>query len=389
MRRNYLRVKIGDSQKINLKEFANGRTKDQPQGGRRMSTTLVRVDDARKKGALVYINPEHYEAQVELYKTEVTELHLKKDDFHIISGKFMPKKETVDRISEACGVTFIQASSRSRTETRDDDLAGKRTAYIAEEQGKVRMPDGSYRESTVEEYEFDPVLRAMIDKKATELTPQNRTEVTRAAMEYTKGARQRAKTGARSRVIRQLTGMPTAFDAKELGIDADGNTKPMLFSRIVQNTRFILQTPEGRAMATAQALGVDVAALFGAKKPALPPAAGSSEESYTPTETTAPENENSAANLAAEAAADDEPDFPEDPEGETRKEETEFDRLTCTLEEYMSFQEYLDVTTKSGTNPYQLAQAELVSQTATVESRQKMINRIRDYLISKKVPGVA
>jgi hypothetical protein len=353
-----------------------------------MNTTLVRVDDARKKGALVYINPEHYEAQVELYKTEITELCLRKDDFHIISGKYMPKKETVDRISEACGVTFIQSSSRSRAETRDDDLAGKRTAYIAEEQGKVRMPDGSYRESPVEEYEFDPVLRAMIDKKATEINPQNRVEVTRAAMEYIKFARQRAKTGARARVIRQLTGMPTAFDAKDLGIDSNGNIKPMLFSRIVQNTRFILQTPEGRAMATAQALGVDVAALFGAKKPAIAPSANPVESPYAETETTEQENKNSTANLAAEAATDNEPDFPEDNEGETRQEETEFERLTGTLEEYMSFKEYLNITTKSGTNPYESAQAELNSKTATEESRAKMIKRIRDFLVAKHVPGV-
>jgi hypothetical protein len=356
-----------------------------------MTAALTRVDDARKKGALVYVNPEHCEARVELYRTEITELHLKKDDFHIISGKYMPKKETVDKISEACGVTFIQATSRSRAETRDDDLAGKRTAYIAEEQGKVRMPDGSWRESPVEEYEFDPVLRAMIDKKAAELTPQNRAEVMRTAMEYTKAARQRAKTGARVRVIRQLTGMPTAFDAKELGIDADGNIKPMLFSRIVQNTQFILQTPEGRAMATAQALGVDIAALFGGRKmlDSAPPAAR--PEDNPPPEAGPPDGappENNAADLAAEAAGDDDPDFPEDPESGRGREETKFERLTAQLEEYMSFKEHLDVTTKSGTNPYELAKAELDNPAATEESRERMIKRVRDYLISKHVQGV-
>jgi hypothetical protein len=142
-------------------------------------------------------------------------------------------------------------------------------------------------------------------------------------------------------------------------------------------------------MATAQALGVDVAALFGARKPALPPAADSSEESYTPAETTDPENENGAAKLAAEAAADNDVDFPEDTEGESQQEETEFDRLTGTLEEYMTFKEYLDVTTPKGANPYKLAQAELDSKTATEESRTKMINRIRNYLIDRHVPGVA
>jgi hypothetical protein len=47
------------------------------------------------------------------------------------------------------------------------------------------------------------------------------------------------------------------------------------------------------------------------------------------------------------------------------------------------------VTSGNGINPYNRAQEELASQTATVESREKMIKRIRDYLISKKVPGVA
>jgi hypothetical protein len=139
---------------------------------------------------------------------------------------------------------------------------------------------------------------------------------------------------------------------------------------------------------------VDVAALFGARKPALAPSTGT--EDITPAETTKPEPEgsngkgNDAANLAAEAAADDEPDFPPDTEDEPwQQEETEFDRLTGTLEEYMSFKEYLDVTTSNGINPYKLAENELNSKTATEESRRKMVNRLRDYLISKHVKGVA
>jgi hypothetical protein len=161
---------------------------------------------------------------------------------------------------------------------------------------------------------------------------------------------------------------------------------------MIQNTEYILKTPEGRAMATAKALGVDVAALFGSRKPAI---AGSTE-TYVPAETSnpepapapEPENENSAAKLAAEAAADEEPDFPEDTEGKTQQE-TEFERLTGTLEEYMTFKDYLNVTTKSGTNPYKLAQDELSNTAATEDSRKKMIQRLRDFLIAKKVPGVA
>jgi hypothetical protein len=147
-------------------------------------------------------------------------------------------------------------------------------------------------------------------------------------------------------------------------------------------------------MATAKALGVDVASLFGAKKPTIAPSTGT--EDTTPAETPEPEPEggngkgNDAANLAAEAAANNEPDFPAEIEGEPQqKQDSEFDRLTATLEEYMTYKEYLDVTTKSGTNPYKMAQNELASKTATEESRRKMITRIRDYLIAKKVPGVA
>jgi hypothetical protein len=282
-------------------------------------------------------------------------------------------------------VQFIQSACRVTTEIRDDTLCGKRTIYRAEAQGEVRMPDGSWRTSTVDEYEFDPVLRAMLDKNVTELTEQTKKTVGRTILEYTKVARQRAATGARLRVIRQLTGMPAAFEKADAA-------KPFVFTRVVQNTDYILKTPEGRAMATAQALGWDAAALFGGKKP-LPPAAERIEAPYTPAETvtTAPENGNSTAKLAAEAAAaGNEPDFPTDTEGETQaQQETEFMRLTVALEEYMTYKEYLDVTTKSGANPYKMALAELDSKTATEASRAKMLTRIRNFLIEKNVPGVA
>jgi hypothetical protein len=341
------------------------------------------VRAAQSKGALIFANIENMEAKVDLYRTEVTEIIFKETDFHTINGKFMPNKASTDRIGEACGVQFIQAACRVTVEPREDPLCGKRTAYRGEAQGKVRMPDGSWRFSTVDEYEFDPVLRAMLDKNITELNEQTKKTVGRAILEYTKVARQRAATGARLRVIRQITGMPVAFEKTDA-------LKSMIFTRVVQNTDYILKTPEGRAMATAQALGWDAASLFGARKDALPPAAGNIEEPHTPAETAKPGNENSAANLAAEAADDDEPDFPTDTEGENpQKEETEFDRLTRTLEEYTTFKEYLDVTTKSGVNPYKLAQDELASKTATEESRLKMIQRIRGYLIAKNVQGVA
>jgi hypothetical protein len=341
---------------------------------------LAVVKAAKDKGALVFANIENMEAKVDLYRTEVTEITFAESDFHTINSKSMPNKAATDRIGEACGVQFIQAACRVTAETRDDTLCGKRTVYRAEAQGKIRMPDGSWRTSTVDEYEFDPVLRAMLDKNVAELNEKTKPLVGKAILEYTKVARQRAATGARLRVIRQLTGMPGAFEKADA-------IKPFVFTRVVQNTDYILKTPEGRAMATAQALGWDAASLFGARKNALPPAADNAEEPYTPAGTIEPGNENNAANLNAEAGSENEPDFPPDTEGEAQKE-TEFDRLTFALREYMSFQEYLDVTTKSGINPYKLVQEELASTSATEESRTKMIKRIREYLIAKQIPGV-
>jgi hypothetical protein len=346
------------------------------------NNALTRISQAvEKRGALVFANIENMETNVDLYRTEVTELSFKESDFHNISQKFMPNKAATDRIGEASGVQFIQSACKVFAETRDDPLCGKHTSFRAEAQGKVRMPDGSWRFSTVDEYEFDPVIRAMLDKNVTELTEAARKNIGRTILEYSKVARQRAATGARLRVIRQLTGMPQSFERADIA-------KPMVFTRIVQNTRYILTTPEGRAMATAQALGVDMSTLFGGRK-MLDNASG---EPQGKTDNEPPDDvppADNTANLAAEAAADDEPDFPPDTGDDAQqKAATEFDRLTGTLEEYMSFKEYLDVTTKSGANPYKMAQDELASKTATVESRRKMINRLRDYLITKHTPGV-
>jgi hypothetical protein len=79
-----------------------------------------------------------------------------------------------------------------------------------------------------------------------------------------KFGRQRAATGARLRVIRQLTGMPTAFEKAKIG-----QGKAIVFSRIVQNTDYILATPEGRMMAIAMATGA-TQMLYGAGGPQLP-----------------------------------------------------------------------------------------------------------------------
>jgi hypothetical protein len=342
---------------------------------------LALVKHEKDKGALVFANMENLEAQVELYRTEVTVLTFTDKDFHTINGKQMPSKAATDRIGEAFGIQFIQAACRVSAETREDELCGKRTVYCAEAQGKVRMPDGSWRTSTVDEYEFDPVLRAMLDKNVTELNERTKPTVAKAILEYSKVARQRAATGARLRVIRQLTGMPAAFDKAEAG-------KPFVFTRVVQNTDYILKTPEGRTMATAQALGIDISSLFG--KPTLPsPTVTTTEIDHTPSGTTdsEPEQENqgSTAGLAAQASGDEEPEFPDDPAGPgTPPERAELERLTAILVEWTEgYKDALDVESKNGKNPYKMAEEELNNPNATIESRGSMIERLRTWLKAK------
>jgi hypothetical protein len=197
------------------------------------------IEKARNNGALVYA-PQNLECPP-LYKAEATIITARPDEFFNIQGKYMPSKAVVDRIGEAAGVDFIAANCGVKTEMRDDDI-GHRTVFVGYAQGRTRLPDGSWRQSSIEEYEFDPLLRATMEAKAD-------NEIRRKYLDYAKVARQRASTGARVRVIRQLTGMPVTLTQAEI-------QKPLVFSRIVQNTDFILGTKEGRVMAIAAATGL-------------------------------------------------------------------------------------------------------------------------------------
>jgi hypothetical protein len=350
------------------------------------NTALVKIEDARKSGALIFVDEEWVAEKTPLYKPEITEMKIDKDtDCFNISGKFMPKRETVDRIGEANGVDFIAGETSSTV--LEDSICGKRTVFTAYAQGRKMLPDGSYRKSSKCEYEFDPVLRAMLDFDVTELNEQTKKKqrvsqkgvawgptLARYILELQKMAVQRANTGARLRVIRELVGMPTAFDGKDLD-------KPLLFGRIVQNTDYILKTPEGRAMATAKALGVDIPALFGSKKGALE--SSPSQPDNSPMDTPPEDTETTThGDAAAEAAS--EPDFDDPADAATEKEETEFDRLTAVLNEFLEgYREALDITTSSGKNPYKLAEEELADKAATVETRTNMIDRLRNFLKKK------
>ncbi len=350
-------------------------------------TALVIIEEAAKNGSLIFFDKNNGFSEVELYRTEISAITIDKDkDCFEINKKFMPKRETVDRIGEASGVIFTKGETRILTV--EDPSCGKHSVYIGSAQGKVRMPDGTWRTSSICDYEFDPTVRAMLDYKVTELTAETKSKrkewrdkdtqqsksygntLAESILEYQKTARQRANTGARLRVIRELVGMPIALTGEQI-------TKPVVFGRIVQNTSYILQTPEGRTLATAQALGVDVSAIFGGQKMLT----GQQENNY----------EGGQGNTTSEPETpppSNEPDFPDDPDVENTaaREVTLFEQLTQTLNEFLDgFGDVLDVETKNGKNPYKMIEEELDNPNATEESRGAMIKRIREWLKAKGI----
>ncbi|MDR1239187.1 MAG: hypothetical protein LBK27_03660 [Treponema sp.] len=348
-----------------------------------MTTALIALQDAKNNGALVYVNEGHLNPSAPLYKTEVTVIKLDvKNDCHNISGKLMPKREVVDRVGEASAISYVSSGCRTWTEARDDS-AGKRTVFISEQQGTMRLPDGSYRTGSVQAYEFDPNLRAMVDIGVDEWNEQTKQArkngsgktVAALAMDYSKFGRQRAETGARLRVIKELTGMPTVFSPEEAG-------KPMVFSRVVMNTDYLLKTPEGRLLAAAQATGTQdvIAALYG--KQALPDMGReTAPEPRDVTEQSGVQG-NTGAGLAGEAAGDgdDWADLKPAAEQDT------LEALTLKLEEYLNgYRDQLDVALegKNGkVNPYDLAVREFQDPKATAESRKAMLSRIERLIKS-------
>lgn len=210
-----------------------------------MDNALAIITRERAAGALIF-SPQNIDTPP-LYKVEATVIKARPDEFHNMKGKFMPNRAVTDRISEAAGVDFIAAECSVVAETREamPELGlPRRTVFVGYAQGRTRLPDGSWRNSTKADYEFDPVLRAKSEGKGD-----------REALEYMKFARQRASTGARLGVIRQLVGIPVTFSEREI-------TLPLVFSRVVQNTDYILGTKEGRIMAIAAATGI-AAQMYG------------------------------------------------------------------------------------------------------------------------------
>ncbi len=201
------------------------------------------VQKYRGQQDLVFVSDEELRTQA-MFFPEIVAVHAEPGDFHKIGQKFMPKKHIVDRIAEAAGITFLEQNCGTRTETVENN-----TAWIGFAQGKKRMPDGTWRTSSVCEYEFDPSMRA--EEEILKNPGKFKDEVSKKlkVLELKKFARQRANTGARLRTIHEITGMQTSFEAGQL-------KRALVYSRVAVNTDLLLADPQTREIALDAALGI-------------------------------------------------------------------------------------------------------------------------------------
>jgi hypothetical protein len=215
-------------------------TKNLPAAKTQEAVTLVQK--YKSENQLVFVAEEDLKTQT-MFLPEVVVIHSTPDDFHNISGNYMPKRHQVDRIADASGISFLTENCGTRTEQVDGS-----TVYVGFAQGKKRMPDGTWRTSSVCEYEFSPVKRAEEDALRKPDAYKTEKDKKLAVLNYQKFGRQRADTGARLRVIRELTGIPTAFKPEEI-------KRAMVFSRVSINTDQLLADPEMRQAAIRIATG--------------------------------------------------------------------------------------------------------------------------------------
>lgn len=341
----------------------------------------------------------------ELYKMEMTILEFELSDFYEDkrTKKYVPGKSAIDKIAEAAGVSFIGDNCTVVAEDRKDQILGERTVFVGRAQGKIRTTDGSMRESSVCEYEFDPVGRVYEDFKLWDDTAKKKvskdpwdekykTEVNQQILENMKVGRQRANTGARLRVIRELIGMPNGFYKTEI------ETMGLRFGRVIQNTDFILQTPEGKILASCQALNMDAAKIFGAfmqsrsiekiepPQPVIIPVNQRDEEPVQQTELEKQSEpvQTPSQNAELERHVDEIVDAIRTGESiaDTTQEDTS--ALDIVLEQYLTeHKNTLNGNSTTG-NPYSLG-TELLSKPHTAKEVQEMIERIKTYLSKRGI----
>ncbi len=194
--------------------------------------------------ALIFTNEEE-QVNNEIYATLNTVIEINADMFHNMGTQnkpvFYPKKELSNQIGAGMGIEFMP--NMVMEEVFGDEVideSGNRIRKVAGirciKQGKRRRPDGTWQLSSPCSYVFNWQDRAELDFLADEEKwgqtwndgntkcryyfgedrDRTRRERRKHILDLKKFADQRASTGAELMVIRELTGMPTAFKADDL-----------------------------------------------------------------------------------------------------------------------------------------------------------------------------
>ena len=315
---------------------------------------LQLVQKHKSNHDLVFVAEENLRTGT-MFLPEVVVIHATQDDFHNISGKYMPKGHQTDRIGEAAGISFIAEHCGTRMEGKD--------VYVGYAQGKKRLPDGTWRSSSVCEYEFAISVRSEEDflNDAKKQQPRYTNEVDKKAhvLQLKKFARQRAGTGARLKVIRELTGMPVSFKQNEIG-------KAMVFSRVAVHTDLLLQDPRMRDAAIKAALSAS-GNIYGPTKDDYQVENRGTEGAH-------------GATTQIEAPKEQEEEIPFGP-GPEEQNHTEADEIRVNIAQLKQLREidYLSTEAQKQTD------AILAQETPSLEATTSMIERILGWLKDPRV----
>lgn len=203
------------------------------------TTKALTIINEHKGKDLVFVDPNELETG-RMFYPQVSVINATPQDFHNIKGRMMPKSYHTDRIGEAAGIEFVASECGTRKE--GDNV------WVGFAQGRRRLPDGTFRTSTKQEYEYDVDVRSEEDfANDTKGTYNTEAAKRKHVIELKKYARQKASTGARLRVIRELTGIPAAFTQQDI-------QRALVVARIAVNTDELLDNPDTRKMAVAAAM---------------------------------------------------------------------------------------------------------------------------------------
>ena len=198
-----------------------------------MNSKQAREFIAKYPNAKSFVKPSHLEELSPLLEVHIEAIEVRKDEFHDISGAFMPRKETLDKFAQAAGVSYNPTAETTRKEGEG--------CYVGTAQAKVLGPDGKELLGPVRLEELKLKGKADWDHQDSNGRPGTRpyTEIELGAerIQLMKVGRMRANTGARNRATLAVLGMQTGFKGLFGKNEKDETTRTFLFSRVIWNAK--------------------------------------------------------------------------------------------------------------------------------------------------------